>query len=152
MTTLGIRCSNTDFSFAVISGSNDSPDLIENKTILYPRGYSAPEKMKWLLQELESLNEKHNIDCWAIKSTETIAAKGKAYASRVEFEAMVSLSAANSGSSNVIRKVKSTIAKDLGLIGKAKALKDDLDYSLIQDLENKTEKEFESIVVAWSTL
>ena len=81
-----------------------------------------------------------------------MAAKGKAFVARVEFEAMVSLSAANIGSSNVVRKVKPTIAKDLGLPGKAKSLINDLDYSLIDGLADMHQKVFESVVVAWSTL
>ncbi len=81
-----------------------------------------------------------------------MATKGKAYASRVEFEAIVSLSAANIGHTNVARKVKSTIAKDLGLKGRAKSLVEDLDYSLINGLDSRNDKEFEAIVVAWSCL
>lgn len=152
MTTLGIRCSNSDYSFAVITGTKGAPNLIESEIVSYPKGYSAPENMKWLLQELDALNKKHGIDCWAIKGVEPMAAKGKVYAARVEFEAMVSLSAANTGSSNVVRKVKPTIAKDLGLVGKAKSLVTDLDYTLINGLKTMNDKEFEAVVVAWSTL
>jgi hypothetical protein len=65
---------------------------------------------------------------------------------------MVSLSAAMTGSDNVVRKVKPTIAKDLGLKGRAKSLVEDLDYSKINGLKQKSDKEFEAIVVAWSSL
>ena len=51
-----------------------------------------------------------------------------------------------------MRKIKPTIAKDLGLKGRAKSLTEDLDYSKIKDLDKRPVKEFEAIVVAWSCL
>ena len=152
MTTLGIRCSNSDFSFAVLTGTQKDPYLVKNDLVQFPRGFSEPEKLKWFLQELEQLNRKYSIDCWAVKCTESAARKGKPYTSRVGFEAIVSLSAANQGSSNVLSKVKPTIAKDLGLQGNSKALTTDLDHSKIDGLNPKNDKAFDSIVVAWSTL
>jgi len=152
MTILGIRCSTNDYTYAVVSGTVDSPNLSEVATIHFPADYSQPEKLKWLLDELHALNKKHNITTWAIKGAEPMAAKGKSYTVRVEMEAMVSLSAAMTGSDVVVRKVKPTIAKDLGLKGRSKSLIEDLDYSKINGLKLKTDKEFEAIVVAWSSL
>lgn len=152
MIILGIRCSTNDYTYAMLSGTVDSPNLSEVATIPSPADYSQPEKLKWLLDELKALNKKHSITSWAIKGAEPMAAKGKPYAVRVEMEAMVSLSAAMTGSDIVVRKVKPTIAKDLGLKGRAKSLVEDLDYSKINGLKQKSEKEFEAIVVAWSSL
>lgn len=152
MNILGIRCSNSDYAYAVITGTKESPELVVSDIIAFPKGYSPPEIMKWLLQELESINTKYDISRWVIKGAEPMAMRDKAYTSRVEFEAMVSLSAVNKGNSNVCRKVKSTIAKNLGLKGTAKALVIDLDYSLIDGLKNMKDKEFESVVAAWSEL
>lgn len=152
MTILGIRCSTTDFTYAVISGDKDTPSLSESRTIPFPANYSQPEKLKWLFDELQTLNRKHEVNCWAVKGAEPMAAKGKSYANRVELEAMVSLSAATLGYDNVVRKVKPTIAKDLGLKGRAKSLSDDLDFSKIAGLDQKSDKEFEAIVVGWSCL
>ncbi len=152
MKTLGIRCSTTDFTYAILDGDKQAPILNEVQTVAFPKGYEQPEKLKWLLQELDSLNKGHTISSWAIKGAEPMAAKGKPYACRVEFEAMVSLSAANIGHTTVVRKVKPTIAKDLGLKGKAKSLVEDLDHSLIGGLDPNNAKEFEAVVVAWSCL
>jgi hypothetical protein len=136
----------------VLSGTVDSPTLLEVATVPFPADYSQPEKLKWLLDEFQALNKKHNVTSWAIKGAEPMAAKGRSYAVRVEMEAIVSLSAAMTGSDTVVRKVKPTIAKDLGLKGRAKSLLEDLDYTKINDLKQKSEKEFEAIVVAWSSL
>ncbi len=152
MKVFGIRCSNKDFAYAVVEGTKAAPVLVASAAHLYPKGYSAPAILKWLLQELEGLNKQHSITNWAIKGAEPMAVRGKPYAFRVECEAMISLAAANQGSSNVIRKVKQTIAKDLGLPGKAKSLTEKLDHSLIPGLSNMAGKEFEAVVVAWSEL
>ncbi len=152
MNILGVRCSNTDFSFAAVSGTRADPVLHCVGTHPIPKGYAIPDALKWLLQELETLGAKHKISHWVIKGAEPMATRDKTFVSRVEFEAMVSLAAANSGSVNVVRKVKRTIAKDLGLPGKVKALKSDLDISLISGLDQMSEKQFEAVVAAWSAL
>lgn len=152
MAILGIRCGTNDYTYAVLSGDISAPQLHEAKNISFPAQYSQPEKLKWFLDELQELNRKHAIGGWAIKGAEPMAAKGKPYANRVELEAMVSLSAAILGKNNTVRKVKATIAKDLGLKGRPKSLVEELDYSKIDDLNKRPEKEFEAIVVAWSSL
>ena len=97
MAILGIRCSTNDYAFAALTGDIGAPGLEEARTISFPAKYSQPEKLKWLLDELQNINRRHAITEWAIKSAEPMAAKGSAYAERVELEAMVSLSAAMQG-------------------------------------------------------
>lgn len=153
MKCIGIRCSNTDFSYAILSGKKSGPKLETFDTIFFPKGYTRPQALKWFLLELEELSKKYgSLSVWAIKGTEAIATKGKEFVERVENEAMVFLHAGNTGSSRVIRKVKSTIAKDLGLTGKASALKTDLDTSIIPEFRDATEKAKEAILIAWSEL
>ena len=152
MSVLGVRCSTTDFTFAIVEGTVAIPSLLRLETVAYPKGFSRPELLNWLLQEFEAINENSKPDQWAIKGAEPMAAKGNSFASRVECEAMFILSVGKLGSQNIIRKVKPTIAKDLGLKGRAKALIDDLDHSLIPEIDVKKAKEFDAILVAWSCL
>jgi hypothetical protein len=152
MKTVGIRCSNSDYSYAILSGKKSSPKLLQVETHLFPKGYSQPQCLKWLLQELEELSKRHLAEKWIIKGAEPMATRDKAFVSRVEFEAMALLAAGNGGVVSVERKVKQTIAKELGLAGKAKALKSDLDHSLIAGLSEMSEKQFEAVVAAWSAL
>lgn len=56
MLILGIRCSTNDYTYAVLQGDIDEPVLAETQTIPCPANYSQPEKLKWLLDELNSLN------------------------------------------------------------------------------------------------
>ena len=80
-----------------------------------------------------------------------MAQKGGSYTNRVECEAIIFLAAANNGLT-AIRKVKPTIAKDLGLAGRAKALDEDLETSVISDFQSYSTKEQEAVLAAWSDL
>jgi hypothetical protein len=51
-----------------------------------------------------------------------------------------------------VRKVKATIAKDLGLPGKPRSLTTDLDASVFPEYKDAPEKIKEAILVAWSEL
>jgi hypothetical protein len=65
---------------------------------------------------------------------------------------MIFLHAGNIGADNVVRKVKATIAKDLGLPGKVSALTTDLDASVLPGYKDSPEKIRQAILVAWSEL
>jgi hypothetical protein len=86
-----------------------------------------------------------------IKGPEAMALRNKGFVERTEIEAMALLAAANAGFSVVARKVKSTIAKDLGLKGKAKYLAE-LDTSRMPGYANLSENCQEAALVAWSCL
>jgi hypothetical protein len=78
-------------------------------------------------------------------------AKGTAYEDRVEHEAAVFLACDSCGISGVFKKVKSTIAKNLGCKGRAHYLLT-LNTSLIPNYSQYTEKEQDSILAGWSEL
>lgn len=152
MKCIGFRCSNNDFSYAILSGKRATPKLLTSDTIVFPKGYSRQQMLKWFLQELEEISKKQELSIWAIKGAEAIATKGREFVERTENEAMILLHVANVGAEKVVRKVKSTIAKDLGLPGRATSLKTDLDTSLIPEYERAPEKIKDAILVAWSEL
>ncbi len=152
MKCIGFRCSNNDFSYAILSGKKANPTLETSDTIAFPNGYTRQQTLKWFLQELEEISKKQGLTVWAIKGAETIATKGREFVERTENEAMILLHTANVGAVKVVRKVKSTIAKDLGLPGKAASLKTVLDTSVIPEYERATEKIKDAILVAWSEL
>lgn len=152
MVVLGVRCSNTNYAYAVLTGTKAAPSLVDCALVGYPKGYSHPEVLKWLLQEIEALDAKHHFDGWTIKGAEPLAAKGNSHTQRVECEAIVTLAAANSGHDTVTRKTKPTIAKSLGLPGKAAALATLTSTPLIPEIASQPDKVFEAIVVAWSDL
>ena len=62
------------------------------------------------------------------------------------------LLSAKLGINEIESKVKSTIAKDLGLKGKGKYLDTKLDTSCIDNFDKFPKKEQEAILVAWSCL
>lgn len=149
---LGIRCSNTDYSFALLKGKKSSPQVVNTTFVVFPKDYTRANLLRWLYQEIEDYFSKHkSISHLVVKGAEPMAQKGGAYTERVESEAILFLAAANNGMT-ASRKVKPTIAKDLGLAGRAKALDEDLDTSLIGGFQGYSTKEKEAILAAWSTL
>ena len=149
---LGIRCSNNDYSFALLKGTKKAPQVVNTKTATFPKGYTRPDSLRWLYQEIDDYLINHKgISHLVVKGVEAMAQKGSSYTDRVECEAILFLAAANHGLT-AIRKVKPTIAKDLGLAGRAKALDENLDTSVISDFQNYSTKEQEAVLAAWSDL
>ena len=152
MKYLGIRLSNSDFSFAILDGSRNSPKVLRSETLLLPKNYCIADKLDWLLKELECLIKTNNIKGVVIKRTETMVKRSNNLELRIKLETMAYLAAKNCGIKNVAEKVKSTIAKDLGLKGKSKYLSTKLDTTIIKDFHKKTAKIQEAILVAWTFL
>lgn len=152
MITLGLRCGTKEFSYSVVKGTADVPELLEVLTIKYPTGYTDPLKLKWFYQEIDGLIKKYEVKAIGIKSTEPVAMKGLTFGDRVEVESMVLLLAANHGIKYIKKKVNRTIAKDFGLKGKGKYLETGIDYSKIPEYKDKSKTQQEAILVSWSML
>jgi hypothetical protein len=148
---LGIRCSNRDYTFAKLSGTKKIPQVVDCNTTLYPKGFSKPQSLKWLLQEIDTLIKRHNIQKIVIKGFEGRKCD-KCFVERVEHEAIVYLAGASCRVMPVLRKVSSTIAKDLGLKGRAHYLTTSLDTSLIPSYDNYSAKAKDAILAGWSEL
>ena len=148
----GIRCSNTDFAFAILTGSRSSPELEECKQTPFPKGYSRPQSLKWFFQELQEVTRSRDIARWAMKGAEPKAQRNSSFVQRVEYEGVAVLVASHAGIDDVPRKIKATIAKDLGLPGKAKSLTTLLNTGAIPGFREHPEKIQEAILVAWSSI
>lgn len=148
----GIRCSNTDFAFAILTGSRSRPELEECKQTPYPKGYSRPQSLKWFYQELQEVTRSRRIDRWAMKGAEPMAQRNSSFVHRVEYEGVAVLVASEAGIGDVPRKIKATIAKDLALPGKAKSLTTLLNTETIPAFREHSEKIQEAILVAWSSI
>jgi hypothetical protein len=149
---LGVRCSNTEYTYCILKGTFETP-LVENvQHVAFPNGYSESEILKWLHQEFQAVFRAHTIDAVGIKKAEANVKRSNSLELRIQAEAIVSLTAAEVGCSNVSRKVKASIAKGLGLKGRAKYLQSKLDTSVIADFASYSNKEQEAILVAWSCM
>jgi len=151
MSVLGIRCSNKDYTFAVLTGTKKSPQLLATQTILYPKGFSKSESLNWLLQEIEGLIMKYAVEKIVMNKSEA-RIRGNTYEDRVEHEAMVYLAAFNQRVKSVFKKVKGSIARDLGLKGRARYLDTSLNTSLIKGFDNYSDKSKDAILAGWSAL
>lgn len=150
---LGVRCSASDYSFVVLGGTRQGPVVLEKGLVGYPKEYSWGEALNWQYQEFDALIMKHSVIAVVVKGTEPMARKDKSYTARVEREAIVALVAARLGVQNVKRKVKATLAKDLGMKGRAKYLSSDkLDTSLLPGFDDESDKSQEAFLAAWSEM
>lgn len=152
MKILGLRCSPSEFSFAIIEGTQKKPALVDSGRVKVPSGYNHCDLLKWFFQEIGVLITKNSINAIGVKGTEAMGMKGKSYGERMELEAMIFLQAAENGIKYAKRKVNSTIAKDLGLKGKGKYLETQVDYSPFANFVKLPKPIQESIQVAVSML
>jgi Holliday junction resolvasome RuvABC endonuclease subunit len=151
MNILGVRCSNTDYAFAILTGEKESPIVINARSIAFPKGYNKSERLKWFLQEIDALLSKHNVGAIVVKSFEGQHWRS-AVKERMQYEAIVFLSGANCGLKRVCEKRNASIAKDLGLKGQAHYLSTNLNTSVVANFDNYPEKTREAILAAWSEL
>ena len=149
---LGLRCSNKDYAYAVLQGLKKKPELIENGIVKFPQTCTRVQNIGWFRQEIEDKIARFSISALVIKSAEGLATRGAQFVERVEHEAAAMMAACSKGMRKVPKKVKSTIAKDLGLKGKAAYLATKLDTSVIENFTSFPEKIKEAILVAWSEL
>lgn len=151
MALLGLRCSNLGYSYVVMTGTKAAPAMLAHNTVLAPKGYVTPPRLKWMCHEITDLCRKHNIRAIFMKGTEGLASRGATFVDRIEMEAMVYYSGHELGIRHIVKKVKSTIAKDLGQKGKAKYLQT-MDTSCFPALADLDEKEHEAALTVWSGL
>jgi len=151
MSVLGMRCSNKDFTYAVMTGSRKKPCVQKIASVTVPKNYSRPRALHWLVQEIQDLIAKHTVDRIVMKAFEG-RSRGKTYADRVELEATVYVAGGMNGMNAIFKKVKSTIAKDFGLKGRAHYLQTGLDTTIIPGFGEKSDKEKEAILAGWSEL
>jgi len=152
MKTFSIRCSNTDFTYAVIDGDKSSPKVLEQAKVNFPKNFSEGEKLHWFNQEINTLIQQHSPESVVLKGAEPLAKRSKSLDERLHVESVVIMTAGANGIKNCTKKVKSTIAKDLGLKGKGKYLQTKLDTSVIDDFDSYNTKAQEAILAGWSSL
>jgi Holliday junction resolvasome RuvABC endonuclease subunit len=152
MKIVGIRCSNTDFSCAVLEGTQTAPQLLSCTSTSFPKGYEEHSLLHWFYQEISGVLSTSSPDGIAVKAAETMVKRSTSLELRIRIEGIALMAAAQAGCSVAPRKVKSTIAKDLGMKGKAKYLETQFDSSAIAGFDDYKEKEQEAILVAWSSL
>jgi hypothetical protein len=104
-----------------------------------------------MLQEIQSLIDRHNPDKITMRASESARA-GSTYEHRIELEGAVYAAASTRGLKAVFKKRRSTIAKDLGLKGRARYLVTALDTSPLPDYETLSQKAQDAVQAAWSEL
>lgn len=152
MKILAVRCSNTDFTYVVMKGSKALPIVVDSDMTGFPKGYNEPALFHWFHQEIMGLIGKYSPTGVAVKATEPSVRRSSSLETRIRVEGITLMSAAEAGCDIACRKVKSTIAKDLGMKGKGRYLETKLDTSCVTDFDSYKTKQQEAILVGWSCL
>lgn len=152
MKVLSIRCSNNDYTYCVVSGEKESPTIEHTGHVVFPAGFSDSEALRWFNQEMQGLLNSYTPDRVVIKGAEPMVKHSNSLEARIRNEAIVYLTACQAGCTSIQKKVKATIAKDLGLKGRGKYLETKLDTSVFPDYESHTPKEKDAILAGWSCL
>ncbi len=152
MKVLGIRCSNNDYTYCILSGTQEIPKVKILRQVAFPANFSAAEALRWFHHEMQEVFNGWNVEAVGIKKPETTVKRSNSLEMRIQNEAIVTLTAAEKGCMVVSRKVKSTMAKDLGLKGKGKYLETKLDTTAFEGFEQFPPKKKEAILVAWSCM
>lgn len=152
MKVLGMRCSNSDFTFAIIDGDKKNPEIVVATKRAFPKNFSEGERLHWFHQELTAIFADNKPDVITLKGPEPSVKRSNALDSRLHNEAIVFLVATANGIAPVSKKVSSTIAKDLGLKGKGSYLKTKLDTSPVDNFDSYSDKEQEAILAGWSSM
>jgi hypothetical protein len=150
MKIIGLRFSNKEYAYAVVEGSRTHPVLLASSIVRCPKNFKACEIARWTKHELDELFGQHEPNYVALKAFEG-RSKGAAYEERVRLEGIAHLCASELGLKDIGRKRNPTIAKDLGLKGRARYLKT-LDTSPFAGFETLEDHVAEAALVAWSSL
>lgn len=149
---MGLRCGSSEFAYAILSGTKDVPIVEKSERICFPDGYSKAHSLKWFYQELSDKVTLAAPRAITLKGAEALANRNAAFVERIEYETIAFLVAADHGIKRVSKKVKSTIAKNMGFKGKGKYLATKLDTSKIQDFDKMCVIVQEALLAAWSEL
>ena len=148
---LGLRCSNSDYYYVLLSGTKVAPKLHDHGLVQYPTGLTKPASLKWMFDEVRDRLGKSNAKKVVLKGPEPAATKSPSLVERVEYEAAVLIACGEIGMNAVCKKVKSTIAKDLGMKGRGKYLLS-FDTSRLAGFDTLPEKGREAALAAWTGL
>lgn len=148
---LGIRCSNKDYSYVVLAGPRDAPEMLEKGGAAVPAGYGRSEVVHWMVQEVGAILDRLHPQIVSMRASESMSAK-TTLLERIELETAVYAAAGARGLKAVFKKRRATIAKNLGLKGRAKALDEDLDTSVLKGYDGLPDKAKEAALAAWSDL
>ncbi len=150
MKMIGFRCSNSDYTYAVIEITEDGAKIDDAKTVPFPKNFCHADILKWLYLEIERLLKDNKPRGIMIKRSEAMASKGKPFITRVECEAIIFLLASMLNIKYVAGKTKATILKDLGYKGKSKYFKTAVADFSFDEIIRPSDKIIEAVMVAKS--
>lgn len=75
MKTIGFRCWNNKFSYVIIEGTQDNPNIIEENHIKLPQSDNRAEQLAWFRKEIKELIDINDFEIAVFKATEPVSRK-----------------------------------------------------------------------------
>lgn len=147
---IGFRCSNLDYTYAVVSKNAEAFKLVETKTVGFPKNFCRVEALRWFYLEIEQLLKRIEPSGVMLKRAEMAAAKSKSFVERVENEGVILLVSGMLNSKYVRGKVKATLLKDLGYKGRGRYFQNAVNDAEWISGDDISEKMVEAALVARS--
>lgn len=75
MSTIGFRSYPDGFSYVILDGTQDGPDLVAHQRLKFPKNHNSGGSLSWLRKQLIEILNQHNPTAASIKCVEPMARK-----------------------------------------------------------------------------
>lgn len=140
MSVIGFRCFTNGFSFVVLQGTQQNPQVIENNRFSFPRDKSWCGKLAWVRLQVLELLRQHGITSAGIKKPEPFAPRKSL--ERSEVEGVIKETVYSFLGFDCKGRIKSQLRRDIeGFTQHARYLGQVLESRGLGELNNDTYKE-----------
>lgn len=137
MSVIGFRCFTDGFSFVVLQGTQQEPQVIENNRFSFPRDKSWCGKLAWLRMQVMELLRQHDITSAGIKNQEPFAPRKSL--DRSEVEGIIKETVYSVVGCDCNGRIKSQLKRDIeGFTRSARYLGEVLVSRGLEELDNDT--------------
>lgn len=136
---IAFRCWGGKFTYVILRGDQNDPEIVDSKHLKIPPGFSRPEELEWFRKEVHEVLTKFSITSGLFKAIEPISRTKDM--SRGEMEGVLQLSALmHPKKILLIRRIKSQLNKHTAS-RKAKYLDELLDNEALSSLNTANFRE-----------
>lgn len=147
MAVIGIRCFPEGFSFVVLKGTQENPEVVSFDRYNFPKDMEWGAKLNWLKTQIEEILRQHNINEVAMKRIEPSAQKKPL--NRLEVEGVVKETVFSLLGCECKAKLNSQIKRDInGFTQRARYLERVLESRGLNELNNPNYKDATLVAIS----
>lgn len=149
MRTIGFRASPTEITYCIVETNESDTNILVIDKLIIPKSLNTPEQLKFVRNTLLDIINQNFIERAGIRITESVTQPS---IERISFEAIIQEILASSFVEKYFLGQTSNISSKLGFKREdfKHYLKNDLDIEYIPNWKKFSEKEKESLLVAYA--